>query len=297
MQLYFMIKPRYSLAIKAYSYLRFSTKEQALGDSERRQMAACSAYCAKNGLTLDESLKDRGISAYRGKHARVGALAKFLDAIKAGQVEQGSLLIVEALDRLSRQEVLTALTQFIAILSAGVGIVTLIDGKMFTQESVNANPGDLILSITSMTEAHTSSVSKGQRVSEAQATKRKNVINGPQTSKCPGWIEVVGVTRDGSGRPDFSSPDCKHKLIPEKARTMRLIVKLATEGLGAVAIAAKLNRDKVPVVSKRKDRESLTWDGSRSAPDRQILAGQAWFQCADFVFGTEGTGLAPLCRS
>jgi len=101
--------------MKAYSYLRFSTKEQALGDSERRQVDACRAYCAKNNLTLDESLRDPGVSAFRGKHARVGALAKFLDAIQAGKVEQGSLLIVEALDRLSREEVMAALTQFIGI--------------------------------------------------------------------------------------------------------------------------------------------------------------------------------------
>jgi DNA invertase Pin-like site-specific DNA recombinase len=36
----------------AYSYIRFSTPEQAMGDSERRQLALAEAYCARNGLKL-----------------------------------------------------------------------------------------------------------------------------------------------------------------------------------------------------------------------------------------------------
>jgi DNA invertase Pin-like site-specific DNA recombinase len=40
----------------AYSYIRFSTPEQALGDSERRQMEAARDYATANGLQLDESL-------------------------------------------------------------------------------------------------------------------------------------------------------------------------------------------------------------------------------------------------
>jgi DNA invertase Pin-like site-specific DNA recombinase len=50
----------------AYSYVRFSSPAQALGDSLRRQVEKGRAYCAKHGLTLDESLRDEGLSGYHG---------------------------------------------------------------------------------------------------------------------------------------------------------------------------------------------------------------------------------------
>ena len=58
----------------AYSYVRFSTPEQARGESFRRQIEAARAYAAKNGLVLDESFRDEGVSAFKGKHRdeRVG---------------------------------------------------------------------------------------------------------------------------------------------------------------------------------------------------------------------------------
>jgi DNA invertase Pin-like site-specific DNA recombinase len=40
---------------RVYSYTRFSTPEQASGDSYRRQLDAAKAWAAKEGLVLDES--------------------------------------------------------------------------------------------------------------------------------------------------------------------------------------------------------------------------------------------------
>ena len=67
----------------AYSYLRFSTAEQAGGDSRRRQMAMAEKYATEHHLRLDLSLsfRDLGVSAYRGKNAKEGALRAFLEAI------------------------------------------------------------------------------------------------------------------------------------------------------------------------------------------------------------------------
>src|SRR5436305_1298486 len=54
----------------AFSYLRFSTPKQAEGDSIRRQTELTAAWCARNKVQLDTSLslRDEGVSAYRGKH-------------------------------------------------------------------------------------------------------------------------------------------------------------------------------------------------------------------------------------
>ena len=116
---------------KAYSYLRFSTPEQATGDSSRRQIEAAERWAAKNGMTLDTSLRmeDRGISAFRGKNARTGALGAFLAAVDDGVVPEGSYLLVENLDRVSRADPWDALPVFQQIINAGVIIVTLMDGR------------------------------------------------------------------------------------------------------------------------------------------------------------------------
>src|SRR5262249_23834653 len=59
-----------SLMPRAYSYLRFSTPEQAKGDSRRRQLAFAEEMAAELKVPLDDSLclQDLGVSAFRGKN-------------------------------------------------------------------------------------------------------------------------------------------------------------------------------------------------------------------------------------
>jgi DNA invertase Pin-like site-specific DNA recombinase len=94
----------------AFSDVRFSHPSQLEGDSPRRQTERTADYCSRNGLTLDTSLtlRDLGVSAFRGKNAAVGNFRTFLDAIKTGKVAPGSVLIVESFDRISRQGSTTA---------------------------------------------------------------------------------------------------------------------------------------------------------------------------------------------
>ena len=108
----------------AYSYLRFSTPEQAGGDSRRRQYELARAYAARHGLVLDAGLsfRDLGMSAFHGRNAREGALRAFLDAVELGLVPRSSYLLVESLDRLSRDRVLAAQSLFLRIVEAGVTI-------------------------------------------------------------------------------------------------------------------------------------------------------------------------------
>ena len=80
----------------AYSYLRFRTPEQASGDSRRRQLAMAEKYATDNNLKLDRQLsfRDLGVSAFRGRNAKEGALRAFLEAIEHNLVPQGSVLLV-----------------------------------------------------------------------------------------------------------------------------------------------------------------------------------------------------------
>ena len=73
---------------KAYSYIRFSSAEQAIGDSLRRQTEGAEQWCTERGITLDETLRDLGVSAYRGANRTEGALRSFLDLVERGEVEE-----------------------------------------------------------------------------------------------------------------------------------------------------------------------------------------------------------------
>lgn len=127
---------------KAYSYIRMSTETQLKGDSLRRQLEASENYAKNNNLELVDSidglsLKDIGVSAYKGKNAQKGVLSVFLDALESDKIPENSVLLIESLDRLSRDKLSEALPQFMSIINKGVEIVTLADNQRYTKEIIN----------------------------------------------------------------------------------------------------------------------------------------------------------------
>jgi len=111
------------------SYKRFSTPAQAQGDSLRRQTAMAQAWADRTGVALDTELNltDEGVSAYTGANLDVGNLGAFLRAVEDGTVPKGSWLLVENLDRLSREPVFDASYTMQGIIRAGVTVVDLSD--------------------------------------------------------------------------------------------------------------------------------------------------------------------------
>ena len=152
---------------KAYSYLRMSTQTQLKGDSLRRQLAASEEYARSHELQLVEQFEDIGVSAFRGKNSEKGALATFLEMIDQGYVEKGSYLLVESLDRLSRENVLKALPQFISIVQAGITIVTLADNQTYTEESLSHTQGQLFVTLGIMFRANEESATKSKRLKQS----------------------------------------------------------------------------------------------------------------------------------
>jgi DNA invertase Pin-like site-specific DNA recombinase len=89
---------------KVYSYLRFSSKGRSEGDSRRRQLKAAHDYCRTRGLKLETTtFEDLGVSAWKGKNFTEGALGAFLRAADDGLIERDSRLLVEHLDRVTRE--------------------------------------------------------------------------------------------------------------------------------------------------------------------------------------------------
>lgn len=221
------------MAIKAYSYIRFSTPEQSKGDSLRRQVEKSQEYADKHGLVLDDTLnlRDLGVSAFRRANVEKGNLGAFLKAIEKGLVEPGSYLIIESLDRLSRADVLFALGIFINILDAGIVIVTLLDERKYSIESVTENNNELLISIAVMMRSHEESLvkSKRRKASWENAKKLAKESGKKITRKIPFWLSLSDI--DG----DF-------QIKPEAVDAVRLIFDLARTGLGYLRISQELNK-------------------------------------------------------
>lgn len=229
-----------STAPKAFSYLRFSTLEQQKGDSFRRQTALAQDYVRRQGLTLDTGLTfhDLGTSAYRGKNSETGRLGDFLEAVRTGLVPRGSYLLVESLDRISRQAARKALRVLEQICEEGITVVTLADNRAYTQESLDSDPMSLIMSLLVFIRANEESATKSRRLRASWHSKRLKASEGiPQSARCPGWIRLDPTAN-------------RYDLIPERAAIVRRIYEEAARGVGYHTLAQALNREGVPVFGR-----------------------------------------------
>lgn len=211
-----------------YSYSRFSDPRQAKGHSLERQAAYAARWAAEHGLKLDETLtlRDEGLSAYHQQHIKSGALGVFLAAVESGKVPQGSVLVVEGLDRLSRAEPIQAQAQLAQIVNAGITVVTASDGKEYSREKLKANPMDLVYSLLVMIRAHEESDTKAKRV-------KASIIR-----QCQGWMAGTyrGLIRNGKDPVWVHLVDGKWELIPERVEAVRTGLDLYLRGYSATRI-------------------------------------------------------------
>lgn len=218
-----------------YSYTRFSDPRQASGHSSERQAAYAARWAAEHGLQLDESLsmRDEGLSAYHQRHIKSGALGVFLAAVEQGRIPQGSVLVVEGLDRLSRAEPIQAQAQLAQIVNAGITVVTASDGRAYSREHLKANPMDLVYSLLVMIRAHEESDTKSKRVT---ASIRR---------QCQGWMAGTyrGLIRNGKDPVWLRWDGEAWQPIPERVEAARRAIELYKRGYGATAIIQKMTEE------------------------------------------------------
>lgn len=232
-----------ALPVRAYSYVRMSTTKQLRGDSLRRQLERSRAFADEHSLLLDDSLQDLGVSAWKGRNFKHGALGRFLAMVENGEVPRGSYLLIESLDRLSREAVPDALTLFMAIINAGITIATLgEDRQVYSRDTLNGDWTKLIIGLAVMSRGHEESQTKSERVRAANKRKRERAREGRGhiTSVTPAWIDAA---RTGSNSYSFT--------LNDHAAAVKAIYEMAARGMGATAIARRLNADGVPAFKSR----------------------------------------------
>ncbi len=235
-----------SPTLKAYSYTRFSSEKQRLGDSMRRQIEAAEQWCKTEGigLELDTSLRDEGVSGFNGRNAEVGALGLFLNAIREGSVAPGSVLLVENLDRISRNNPLKAMHILETIVEAGVDVVTLQDRRRYTRQNIAEDVSHLIVALITFARGNEESLTKSKRLCAVWGNKRREAAASHKVMSTwvHPWILVVGVKKHGI-RSDFS--EARYTLNQDRAKTVRQIFKWAVSGWGYGRIAQELRARRV----------------------------------------------------
>ena len=230
----------------AISYTRFSTGEQAKGDSYRRQTEAAENYCERNGLKLLDDFFDSGISAFKGTNADEGALRELIERAKNGLYPKGTILIVESLDRISRQEISRALRLFLEILEAGFDLVTLSDGERVYRHD-KTELVDLIISLVVLSRANEESEMKSQRILASWKNRRKLAVETGKmiTAVCPAWLEA----RNG-----------KFYAIPERVKIIKEMFRLSVEkNMGATAICSHFDNQGIKTWRVNGNKLSGRW--------------------------------------
>ena len=225
---------------KAYPYSRISTGTQKKGGGLRRQASSPAIQNAKNeGFIIDRSWKliDDGKSAYHGDNLAIGKLSVFIQAVKTGEIEEGSALIVEHLDRLTRQNVRTAAKLFLDILEYGISIVT--NDRTFWHDSNEMM--DVIIAVVILGSVHDESLKKAKRHKDNWQQWADDVLAGRPSKhnfygRCPSWL-IWNGKKIGK----------MYSVNREVAKTIKRILKLYQKGKGTTFIANTLNDSSLQV--------------------------------------------------
>lgn len=220
----------------AYSYVRFSHKKQEEGDSIRRQTEGAAAWSKRNNVPLDESLApDRGLSAFKGKNRDLGALGEFLRLVEAGRVQAGSYLVVESLDRLTREEIQPAMLLVLSLLQKGIRVVQLkpVEAVYDAKSDMTA----IVLMLVELSRGHSESKVKSERLTASWDQRKKLAREGKLviTKRIPAWLEKRGN---------------EVVEVPERVKVVKRIFDLAIGGYGLSLIVRQLEAEKVPPLLK-----------------------------------------------
>jgi DNA invertase Pin-like site-specific DNA recombinase len=238
----------------AYSYIRWSSSIQTKGDSLNRQISKTREFCNSNGWILDESLQpDKGVSAFRGKNITEGPLAQFLEKIENNHIDTPCVLVVEAIDRLTRAHWTEAEKIWRKIIDGGVTIASWQTGKIYSPEFMSKSPMNVMMFLMELEAAHNYSNNLSKRLTSAWRKKKELTMTQGKllTRKIPAWLTLPET------KAKKNPPEC-FKVISNKAKTVKFIFKRYLEGAGVDTIVQELNGKNAETFSAKSKAWAIT---------------------------------------
>ena len=245
---------------KCYSYIRWSSDKQAGGSTLARQLKTAKDIAIEQDLELVEMEPDRAISAFKGKNAKDGELGRFIDDVDKGLIPNDSWLVVENLDRLSREAILKALRLFMTLLELGITVVTGMDKKIYNKQSVTNNPMELMYSIMLFARAHEESATKSKRTYGNAEKIIKQYHNGERSED--GFAIAVKSVGTNIWWSDCSDGSVKpHPIYFDIAKE---IISLAIDKeMGSHSIVKYLNETYPNILPKVENNKDGSWSLNR----------------------------------
>lgn len=229
------------MAITVIRYHRYSDAGQDRGSSLIRQRERTEEMCRVHGWPVTQPIEDRGRSAWKGDHLRVGHLGEIKAAIDAGDYEPGSILVIENFDRLSRENVKKARRWIEEVTEAGIKVAVWSKNKIFDDASLSGeNIVELLEYLLEVKRANEESARKADfrvkvNTDHIEKAKRGEIY----TPRAPLWLmEVDGCWAEN----------------PERGDIVRLIYEWCADDLGYGAICKNLNAGYEPWAANKKSR-------------------------------------------
>lgn len=230
-------------------YNRWSDKKQSQGSSQARQKTGAEEAVERHGWKVVSTLEDQGVSGFKGHNLDEGAkLRSFLEMIKKGEVGKGDVLVVEAMDRLTREEIDQAFTLVCDILRAGIVLHTTMNDKFYDNDSLNSLP-DMMMVLVELHLANEHSRKLQKRLKEYWRIRRNEVAEGKvkYTKKTPYWIDSTTKTW---------TP------IQKQVDKITLIFAKYNGGWGMTKITKYLNQNGILPLRNGMDGKKAQWSNS-----------------------------------
>jgi hypothetical protein len=222
---------------RVYSYIRFSDPQQADGVSTDRQQENADSYCKRHpGYVLDKTLDVDIASAFHGDHRKKGVLGVFLKFVETGKIARGSILLVENVDRFSREGVFVTLRESIfKMFEHGIALHTIAPEVKYEPGCENGT--EFIGLMLYIQAAHAASARRSDLMKDARARERgwAQASKRIMTKQAPHWI-ALKEHKDRSTEWIFK---------PGGKEAINLIFKLKLQGLGNDLITERLNAEAI----------------------------------------------------
>jgi DNA invertase Pin-like site-specific DNA recombinase len=241
------------------TYYRFSKHEQAEGTSIQRQREDCTRYAADRGWIITEELIDEARSAFTGANREIGsALYGFEEEVRLG-LRHGSILLVERLDRISR-EGYDETSDFVKLCTKNGVTVATVDGGEYYEAGKKLDVMQVIKMLIKAELAHEESAKKSQRGKRRYDLDRATArAAGTAMGKnMPAWLEV--------------GPNGKPRVRCDRDAVVLRVFQLADDGVGSLQIVQTINREFAPW-QPLNGTKAAKWNRSRITrllSDRQV---------------------------
>ncbi|MBN3231183.1 recombinase family protein [Pectobacterium brasiliense] len=180
---------------KCYLYVRVSSDQQIQGDGLDRQESMLIDYFNDNAAIQGfdpqyEIIIDEGRSAFKAEHLQENAgLGKFFKQVKGGLIQPGSVLIVESLDRFSRENPFKCV-EYISHLDKKQIELHDVDKRLIISRR---HSNSLTFATMIAERAYEESRLKSHRIRKGWDKRRRMAKEEGQymIKNCPPWISIV----------------------------------------------------------------------------------------------------------